>query len=92
VSWHCLVAVCQCQDELFVVSVTRAASCVPAGREGGALAVLVAIQQALSDRGHLGGNWMYHPLQPQLYVLPTQCIYVFCVDLRTNSDYFPIQN
>jgi len=26
----------------------------------------------------------------KLYVLPTQCIYVFCVDLRTNSDYFPI--
>jgi hypothetical protein len=23
------------------------------------------------------------------YVLPTQCIYVFCVDLRTSSDYFP---
>jgi hypothetical protein len=28
----------------------------------------------------------------QCYVLPTQCIYVFCVDLRTNSDYFPIQH
>ena len=28
----------------------------------------------------------------QVYVLPTQCIYVFCVDLRTNSDYFPIQH
>ena len=28
----------------------------------------------------------------QLYVLPTECIYVFCVDLRTNSDYFPIQH
>jgi len=27
-----------------------------------------------------------------LHVLPTQCIYVFCVDLRTNSDYFPIQH
>jgi hypothetical protein len=27
----------------------------------------------------------------KFYVLPTQCIYVFCVDLRTNSDYFPIQ-
>jgi hypothetical protein len=27
----------------------------------------------------------------QFYVLPTQCIYVFCVYLRTNSDYFPIQ-
>ena len=26
----------------------------------------------------------------QFYVLPTQCIYVFCVDLRTNSHYFPI--
>jgi hypothetical protein len=26
------------------------------------------------------------------YVLPTQCIYVFCVDLRTNSYYFPIQH
>jgi hypothetical protein len=28
----------------------------------------------------------------KLNVLPTQCIYVFCVDLRTNSDYFPIQH
>jgi hypothetical protein len=28
----------------------------------------------------------------QFYVLPTQCIYVFCVDLRTNSDYFAIQH
>jgi hypothetical protein len=26
------------------------------------------------------------------YVLPTQCTYVFCVDLRTNSDYFVIQH
>jgi hypothetical protein len=26
------------------------------------------------------------------YVLPTQCIYVFCVDLRTNSDYFTVQH
>jgi len=23
----------------------------------------------------------------QFYVLPHSCIYVFCVDLRTNSDY-----
>ena len=27
-----------------------------------------------------------------VYVLPTQCIYVFCVDLRTNSDYFTVQH
>jgi len=26
----------------------------------------------------------------QFYVLPTQCVYVFCVDLRTNSDYFTV--
>jgi hypothetical protein len=28
----------------------------------------------------------------QFYLLPTQCIYVFCVDLRANRDYFPIQH
>jgi len=28
----------------------------------------------------------------KIYVLPTHCIYVFCVDLRTNSDYFAIQH
>ena len=27
----------------------------------------------------------------QFHVPPTQCIYVFCVDLRTNSVYFPKQ-
>jgi len=25
----------------------------------------------------------------KINVLPTRCIFVFCVDLRTNSDYFP---
>ena len=35
---------------------------------------------------------MYHQFNiQQFFVLPTQCIYVFCVDLTTNSDYFPIQ-
>jgi hypothetical protein len=28
----------------------------------------------------------------QFYILRTQCIYVFCVDLRTKRDYFPIQH
>ena len=28
----------------------------------------------------------------KFYVQPTQFIYVFCVDLKTNSDYFPIQH
>jgi len=39
------------------------------------------------------GHYMYHQFNiQQFYVLPTQFIYVFCVDLRTNSDYFPIQH
>jgi hypothetical protein len=40
------------------------------------------------------GQWsLYHHFNIQKsYVLPTQCIYVFCVDLRTKSDYFPIHN
>jgi hypothetical protein len=32
-------------------------------------------------------HYMYRQFNiQQFYVLPTQCIYVFCVDLRTNSD------
>ena len=39
------------------------------------------------------GYYMYHQFNTrQFYVQPTHCIYVFCVDLRTNSDYFPIQH
>ena len=35
----------------------------------------------------------YHQFNiQQFYVPPTQCIYVFCVDLSTNSDYVPIQH
>jgi hypothetical protein len=35
------------------------------------------------------GHYMFN-IQ-QFYVLPTQCIYVFCVDLRTNSHRLPVQ-
>ena len=39
------------------------------------------------------GNYMYHQFNiQQFYVLPTQCIYLFCVDLKTNNDYFPVQH
>jgi len=39
------------------------------------------------------GHYMYRQFNiQQFYVLPTQYIYVFCVDLRTNSHYFPIQH
>jgi hypothetical protein len=41
----------------------------------------------------LSGHYMYRQFNIQhFYVLPTQCIYMFCVDLRTNSDYFTIQH
>ena len=39
------------------------------------------------------GYYMYHQFNiQQFYVLPTQCIYVFFVELRTNSYYFPVQH
>jgi hypothetical protein len=34
---------------------------------------------------------VYCAVRSTFYVLPTQYIYVFCVDLRTNSDYFTVQ-
>ena len=39
------------------------------------------------------GHYMYRQFNThKLHVLPTQCICVFCVDLRTKSDYFSIQH
>ena len=39
------------------------------------------------------GHYMYRQFNiQQFYVLPTQCIYVFSVNLRTNSGYFAIQH
>jgi len=46
-----------------------------------------------SDREHLRACSVTKGLNViQFYVLPTQCIDVFCVDLRTNSDYFTVQH
>jgi hypothetical protein len=68
----------------------------------------VWISEQTAIISHYGINWRFYetfnPLNPigynmyrqfnikQFYVLTTQCIYVFYVDLRTNSDYFPIQH
>jgi len=39
------------------------------------------------------GYYMYRQFNiQQFYVLPAQYIFVFCVDLRTNNDYFPTQH
>jgi len=39
------------------------------------------------------GRYMYHQFNiQQFYILPTHCVYMVCVDLRTNSDYFPVQH
>jgi len=35
---------------------------------------------------------VYCAVRSTFYVLLTQCIYVFCVDLRTISDYFTVQH
>lgn len=35
---------------------------------------------------------MYHHVQQsEHYILPTQCICVFCTNLRTHNIYFPVQ-
>ena len=35
---------------------------------------------------------MYHQFYiHKFYILPKQRIYVLCMDLKTNSDYFPLQ-
>jgi hypothetical protein len=44
----------------------------------------------LKDSGYFTDHTRFN-IQ-NLNVLPTQCVYVFCVDLRRNSDYFPIQH
>jgi hypothetical protein len=39
------------------------------------------------------GHYMHRQFNiKQFHVLPTQCIYVFYVDLRTNRYYFPLQH
>jgi hypothetical protein len=39
------------------------------------------------------GQYTYHLFNiQQFYVLPTQCVYVLCMDLRTNSDYIRKQH
>ena len=39
------------------------------------------------------GHYTYHHFNiHKFYFVPIQCIYVFCVDLRTNSDYFTVQH
>jgi hypothetical protein len=41
------------------------------------------------------GYYMYHRFNIHKfdsYVLPTQCIYVFCVNLGKYSDYFPVRH
>jgi len=40
-----------------------------------------------------GGHSMYHQINiQQFYVLPTQCIFVFCVYLETKERLFPMQH
>ena len=43
----------------------------------------------LEPSGHYTYRSVWHSAIPRS---ATQCVYVFCVDLRTNSDYFPIQH
>jgi hypothetical protein len=54
--------------------------------------VCTVIQLAINPL-KFSGHYMYHQVyHSQFYVLSTQFICVFCVNLRTNSDYFPIKH
>ena len=35
---------------------------------------------------------VYCAVRSTFYVLPTECVYAFCVDLSTNSDCFTVQH
>ena len=66
-----------------------AAWCIAIGSSSSSKQGHKTIQYTLDDSGF----YMYHRVCcKKFYVLPTQRIYVFCVDLRTNSDYFPTQH
>jgi len=52
-----------------------------------------ALSSSAADSSMYRGHYMYRQFNThKFYVLPTQDIYVYYVDLRTNSDYFPIQH
>ena len=53
----------------------------------------LSLMNSTVNRSQPSGHYIYRQFNiQQFYVLPTQCIYVFCVDLRTNSDYFTVQH
>ena len=53
----------------------------------------VCIYEFNLDPSKPSGHYIYRQFSiQQFYVLLTQCVYVFCVDLRTNSYYFPIKH
>ena len=55
-------------------------------------AVGVELFRAGGEQTETQMDCVYCAVRSTFYVLPTQCIYVFCVDLRTNSDYFTVQH
>ena len=82
-----------CQAHRFLISCVADKICVTVGWICGTSAekelqiniALIPIQPS--------GHYMYRQFNiQQIYVLPTQFICVFRVDLRTNSHYFPIQH
>jgi hypothetical protein len=52
----------------------------------------IVVETAWWCRGEIGCTICTTSLTFNNYTFCPQCIYVFCVDLRTNSDYFPLQH
>jgi hypothetical protein len=82
---------------LHVSSATRYAARLLFTRNGITCPVCVSLPNNFKQNAYilvcLKTHYMYRQFNiQQFYVMPTHCIYVFCVDLRTNSDCFPIQH
>ena len=90
-----------CHTDPYITSVLRSAQlAIPVGATGVLSAgsyVRFDMAYILHAKQYYGGLLTLYSTGviqfniQQFYVLPTQCIYVFCVDLRTNSHYFPTQ-
>jgi hypothetical protein len=86
---------CSSLSESFLLSLWSLvmAVCHSAGRASGADSYICILPSSESHVNKIitlnpSGHYMYRQFNiQQFYVPPTQCIYVFCVDLRTNSDY-----
>ena len=94
-AWYGLVKLTICDRKLQTCRYKGIAAELYTALTGQGLVRQTSRQQHTASRPLLSplkssDHYMYYQFNiQQFYVLPTRCTDVFCVDLRTNSDYFP---